>query len=198
MEASNFLAGRCARRPVRMRGRGRWLVASCWAARPRAACVPRARLWELAICLQYVSDGCTLHQRLLGAVCCSRLNIGGLERLWGLTSSQAWFCARARHDRPTAAKQTSYEHRLSNAQRDRLSFPVEKDPFARKQGNTWLLHSTSRPWSTPWPRGRPSRTPLRPVSALAPFNLRLSRRSLEVVRRTRERPTAPQYLGGQK
>ena len=44
------------------------------------------------------------------------------------------FLAWDRHDRPTAAKQTSYEHRLSDAQRATVSFPVEKDYFARKQG----------------------------------------------------------------
>ena len=81
---------------------------------------------------------------LVTAVLCTRgcsepcvvlsLNIGGSGEALGLDILSASFCAWFRHDRPTAAKQTSYEHRLSDAQRIRLSFPVEKDPFARKQG----------------------------------------------------------------
>ena len=51
-----------------------------------------------------------------------------------MTSSQPVFLAWDRHDRLTAAKHTSYEHRLSDAQRATVSFPVEKDYFARKQG----------------------------------------------------------------
>jgi hypothetical protein len=89
---------------------------------------------DLTICLQYFSDGSTLHQRLLGAVCCSQFEHRGSGEALGLDILSAWFCACVRHDRPTAAKQTSYEHRLSDAQRVTVSFPVEKDFFARKQG----------------------------------------------------------------
>ena len=44
------------------------------------------------------------------------------------------FRAQERHDRLTAAKHTSYEHRLSDAHASQSFFPVEKDLFARKQG----------------------------------------------------------------
>ena len=62
------------------------------------------------------------------------LNIGGSGEALGLDILSAWFCACVRHDRPTAAKQAFHEHRLSDEQRNTVSFPVEKDLFARKQG----------------------------------------------------------------
>ena len=94
----------------------------------------RARgVWGLAICL-------TLATAVLCTRGCSEpcvvlsLNIGGSLRSSGLDILSASFCLGSRHDRPTAAKHTSYEHRLSDAQRATVSFPVEKDYFARKQG----------------------------------------------------------------
>ena len=68
--ASNLPAGRArAARPLCMIRRGRWLVAPCWAVRPRAACVSaRAALWDLAIYLQYVTEGSGLLQGLLEAI----------------------------------------------------------------------------------------------------------------------------------
>ena len=72
LEASNFLTGRGVRVAPCV-----CVVAVDASSRPAGLCglgqpaSSRARVWDLAICLQYVSDGCTLHQRLLGAVCCS-------------------------------------------------------------------------------------------------------------------------------
>ena len=69
MEASNLLAGRA--RAVARAYASPWLM-------PRGALLSCAAsgslrlqargLWGLAICLQYVSDGCTLLQRLPAAV----------------------------------------------------------------------------------------------------------------------------------
>ena len=137
--ASNLLAGRARtaapRAYVSSRLMPRRVLLSCSAW---AACVPRARLWDLAICLQYFSDGSTLHQRLLGAVCCSQFEHRGSGEALGLDILSAWFCAWIRHDRPTAAKHISYEHRLSDAHAIQSLSPSKRTLLHANKANTWL------------------------------------------------------------
>ena len=136
MEASNLLAGR-----ARAAAPCVCVAVADASSRPAELCglgQPASRARAL------FGTSLSVFSTLLRAVLCTRgcsepcvvlsLNIGGSGEALGLDILSAWFCACFRHDRPTAAKQTSYEHRLSDAQRIRLSFPVEKDPFARKQG----------------------------------------------------------------
>ena len=143
---------------------------------------------------------------LVTAVLCTRgcsepcivlsLNIGGSGEALGLDNLSS-LVLRPCSTRPPYRSKANLLRAppLKRATRQTL-FPRRKGPFCTQTSHTWLLHSTSRPWSTPWPRGRPSRTPLRPASALAPFNLRLSWCSLAVGRRTRgRRPAPPEFLG---
>ena len=136
---------------------------------------PRARLWDLAICLQYVPEGCTLHQRLLGAVCFLQFEHRGSPEALGLDILSAVFLAWVRHDRPTAAKHTSYEHRLSDEHANPVSFPVEKDPFARKQGKHMSVTLNQQAMEHAM-ASRPAITdPVRPASGKH-LNLRVLRR----------------------
>ena len=126
----------CARRPLRMRGRGRCLVASYWAVRPRAACVLRARGFGSSL---------SIFSTLVTAVLCTRgcsepcvvlrLNIGGSLRSSGLDILSASFCLGSRHDRPTAAKQTSYEHRLSDAHASQSLSPSKRTILHANKAN---------------------------------------------------------------
>ena len=126
----------CARRPLRMRGRGRCLVASYWAVRPRAACVLRARGFGSSLFIFSSLVTAVLWTRGCSEPCVVlSLNMGGSGEALGLDILSAWFCAWIRHDRLTAAKHTSYEHRLSDAHASQSLSPSKRTILHANKAN---------------------------------------------------------------
>ena len=99
----------------------------------------RARGFGTSLCCLRSTLVTTLPQRrLLRPVLASQFEHRGSGEALGLDRVSTQFCAWIRHDRPPAAKHTSYEHRLSDAHAIQVSFPVEKDLLHANKANTWL------------------------------------------------------------